>query len=151
MQVPLTEEDDPVEAFFFDRTDEAFGVRVAIRRAVRRLHDTNPGFRQGLLERPAPLRVPIAEQDPMLEERAVVHSGQRARDLLDKPIVWMRGRAEQLHAAGGQVDDERRVVRDQAAPSPDLRGEKVGRRDRDRKSTRLNSSHGMSSRMPSSA
>ena len=63
VQVPLTEEDDPVEAFFFDRTDEAFGVRVAIRRAVRRLYDTNPCPGQGLAERAAPLRVSVAEQD----------------------------------------------------------------------------------------
>ncbi len=48
---PHIEEDDPVEAFFFDRPDEAFGVRVAIRRAVRRLHDTNPRLGQGLAER----------------------------------------------------------------------------------------------------
>ena len=59
-QVSLTENDDPVEAFLFDRPDEAFGVRVAIRRAVRRQYDTNPCLGQGLAERAAPLRVSVA-------------------------------------------------------------------------------------------
>ena len=93
-QVSFTEKDDPVEAFFLDRTDEAFGVRVAIRRAVRRQYDTNPRVGQGLAERAAPLQVSVAEQDPMREKRAIVHIRQRTRDLLDKPVVRMRRRSE---------------------------------------------------------
>ena len=45
-QMRLTKNDDPVEAFLADRPDEAFAVRVAIRRAVRRLYDTNPRLGQ---------------------------------------------------------------------------------------------------------
>jgi hypothetical protein len=38
----------------------------------------------------------------------------------------MRRGAEDLHAAGGQIDNEHRVVRDEASPRPDFRREEIG-------------------------
>ena len=49
---------------------------------------------QGLAERTAPLRISVAEQDPMREKRPIGHVRQRTRDLLDKPVVRMRRRSE---------------------------------------------------------
>lgn len=68
-QVSLTDENDPVEAFLFDRTDQAFGVRVAIRREVRRLHDTNPLY--SAINRSAP-------EDPSLSPPAHARSNSSA-------------------------------------------------------------------------
>ena len=66
----------------------------------------------------------------MREHRAIVHVRQRTRDLLDKAVVRMRRRSEEVHASRREVDHERRVVGDETAGGPDLGGEEVGRRNR---------------------
>jgi hypothetical protein len=45
-----------------DRADEAFSVRVAVRRAMRRLNDAEPAFLQPCANRRTPLGVPVADQ-----------------------------------------------------------------------------------------
>jgi hypothetical protein len=54
-QVGLTEHDDPIEAFLFDRPYEPLRMCIAIRRLKRRLHDPDADIGQGLAERRAPL------------------------------------------------------------------------------------------------
>ncbi len=51
-KVPLAERNHPVEALFFDRSHEAFGVRIRIRRLKRRLHHANARLAQQLLALP---------------------------------------------------------------------------------------------------
>ena len=63
-------------------------------------------------------------------DRTVVGHRQRPHDLLHEQRLGVRRGSEDLHAAGGQVDDEHRVVRDQASPRPDFRREKIGASDR---------------------
>ena len=55
------------------------------------------------------------------------------------------------HAAKNEAKMEKRDLRREMAGGSEDTGRKPGRGDRDRKSTRLNSSHVSESRMPSSA
>ena len=71
-QVRFSQDDDPIQAFLFDRPDETFRVRVAVGRLKRRLHDTNAAVSQGLAERGAPFRVPVADEDPVATEHTVI-------------------------------------------------------------------------------
>src|SRR4029453_3241909 len=41
-EMPFTERNEAVEAFFFNRSNEPFGVRVAVRRAQRRSNHSHP-------------------------------------------------------------------------------------------------------------
>jgi hypothetical protein len=63
-KVPLAQRDDTMEAFLFHRADKPFRMRVAVRRARRRLEYTNASRREPLLHRFAPLRIAIADEDP---------------------------------------------------------------------------------------
>ena len=67
-QVGLPEHDDPIQTFLLDRPDKPLGVRIAIRRPTRRLHDADAHRGQRLPERRAPLGVPITEQDTVVPQ-----------------------------------------------------------------------------------
>ena len=58
-------------------------------------------------------------------EHALVRSGELAHDLAYEGLVWMRRGADDRDASRVQLDHKQRVVRDQAADGPDLRGEEV--------------------------
>ena len=60
---------------------------------------------------------------------ARVRHRQRPDDLLHEQSFWIWRRVEDLHTAGGQVNDEDRGVRHEAPPRPDFRCEEFRTRD----------------------
>ena len=128
-KVPVSQRDQPVEALFLDGADEAFGMGIRVRSAVRRLNYAHTRRCELVPDRVSPLGVAVADQDPASRQGAVVCSDHGSRSLMHEQRVRMAGRAENLHPSGRQVDDEEGVVRDQAAQGPDLRGEEVSTRD----------------------
>jgi hypothetical protein len=97
---------------------------------VEGLHHANAAVGHGPAERGAPFRVSVANQDAMATEHAVICVGQHTSDLAHEGVIWMRGRAHEMHASRFQFDDEKRVVRHQPANGPDLGGEEIRGRDR---------------------
>ncbi len=61
-KMALAQRNDPVEAFFLDGSHKPFGVGIRVRRAIRRLDDTNLGLLQHLPERGTPFRIPVTDQ-----------------------------------------------------------------------------------------
>ena len=61
-QVALTERDHSIETFLFDRPHEPFGVRIRVRRLVRRAHVLDSGLTQLFVNQFRPFRVAIANQ-----------------------------------------------------------------------------------------
>ena len=96
----FTEDDDPIQAFLLDRPDESLRVGIAVGRPKRRLHDADPNVGQGPAKRRTPFGVPIAEQDPVATENAVIGTGQHASDLVHeaRSFDW------NVESQSGQVD-----------------------------------------------
>jgi hypothetical protein len=124
-EVSLPYRNDPVETFVFDRSDEALCVGVSVRRALRRQNHLDPSVAELASDCAAPFPISIANQHAMAREHAVVGRRHNAHHLRHEQIRWMRRGPENPHAAGRQIDHERRVVRDQALPRPDFRGEEI--------------------------
>jgi alkanesulfonate monooxygenase SsuD/methylene tetrahydromethanopterin reductase-like flavin-dependent oxidoreductase (luciferase family) len=80
--VTLPDRNQPVEAFFFDRPDEAFRVRVRIWRALWDEHNVDTGIPQSTSHVAAPLPIPIADQEVRRVHRTSIGHRQRAHDLL---------------------------------------------------------------------
>jgi hypothetical protein len=124
--MPLADRNQPVKALFLNRPHEAFRVRVRIWGALGDTDDADTSIVQSTPHVIAPLPIPIADQNVWRVHRTIVAHRQRPDDLLHEQRLGMRGGPEDLHAAGGQVDDEHRVVRDQSAPRPDFRRKEIG-------------------------
>ena len=92
--VGLTEEYQAIEAFLCNRSNEALRMRIAVRRAVRRLQHADSNVRQRLAKRGAPL----------------IGIGQGASGLADEGVVWMGCRTDEMDSSRLQFDDEQRVV-----------------------------------------
>ncbi|MBE3065015.1 MAG: hypothetical protein IMZ69_08360 [Spirochaetes bacterium] len=58
----------------------------------------------------------------MTSEHTIVRAGQGASDLLDEGAVWMWGGSQEMYAPRHPFDHEQRVVRDEPADGPHLRG-----------------------------
>ena len=129
-EMALAHRNHPIEAFFFDRSNEALRVRVGVRCPYGRLHDVDPRIAQRVAHVLTPFPIAITDQHAMLAQQADVSRRHRATDLSHEEIIGMRRRAHDMHAARGQVDDEHGVVRHQAAPRPDLCREEIRARDR---------------------
>ncbi len=125
----LPEDDHPVEASFLDRAHEPLGVGVAVRSPVRSDYDVDPRVLQLSAELVGELRVSIADQKVMAKEESVNHVSQVAGDLGHEQIVGMACRSSDVDSPSPQVDQEQRVVGDQATWSPHLGREEVGRGD----------------------
>jgi hypothetical protein len=61
--VALAERNQPVQAFFFDRPHEPFGVGVRIGRALGREDNTDGRLVESTPHVTAPLPIPIANED----------------------------------------------------------------------------------------
>ena len=126
----LPDRNQPVQTFFFDRPHETFRVSVRIGRALR----CEDHAETRLLESPphitAPLAIPVADQHRRCVDHTILGHRQCAGDLLHEQCLGMRRGSEDLHAAGSQVDDEHRVVRDQTAPRPHFGREEIGASNR---------------------
>jgi hypothetical protein len=117
-EVPLPDRNQPVQTFFFDRPHEPLCVRIRIGRTRGRENHAGPSVPQLTLHLPAPLPIPIANQDVQRGPRAGLAHCQRPHDLLHEHDLGMRRRSEDLHASGCEVDDEHGVERDQPSPGP---------------------------------
>ncbi len=76
-KVAFPERHDAMQTFLFDGADEALGVCVGIRGAIRRLDDPQPSVRELVSDSPTPLGIPIADEDPV---------GGRARRRQRRPV-----------------------------------------------------------------
>ncbi len=64
IEMPPTEDERPVEALGPDRLDHALGVGIGVRGPDRREDHPRPFRADNLVERPAELRVPVADEEP---------------------------------------------------------------------------------------
>ena len=74
-QCRLRKEDHPVKALALDRENESLGVGVEIRRPHRQAHYLRSGLDQQPSELLAVLRIPVEEEVPLPEEKAVEGNG----------------------------------------------------------------------------
>ena len=91
-EMRLAQDHQAVQTFFLDRSDEPFGVGVAVGRSVGCLDHTNAGGRQRLPNGGAPFRIAITDQEAGIPQTAVVRVGRRARHLQYKALIGMRRR-----------------------------------------------------------
>src|SRR2546425_10246238 len=97
------EDQDPIEAFAPQRSDEALGVRVGPRRPNRRSDDLDALASEDLVEHAGELCVAIVDQEP-----------SRGGSLGERPpkLAGLLGDPERVRAGGhaGQVDPARRYL-----------------------------------------
>src|SRR5262249_22618508 len=60
-EMPFADRNDPIKAFLYDRSHEAFGVRIRIGRLKRRLHYAESGLLQSSTHGRTPLRVSVTD------------------------------------------------------------------------------------------
>ena len=107
--VPLVDDQGAVEEFAADAFDEAFGDRVGPRRPHRRLDDPDVHGGEDSVERGGELGVAIADKEPETAG-GVVEVHEQVAGLLGQPGAGrVGGDPEDVHAAGGVLDDEERV------------------------------------------
>ncbi len=100
-EVILTEDENVVEEFSPDRTDEAFSEGIHVRRAYRRAHDAHPGRGEYASEPSAELHVVVADDNLGY----AVHSG--VSGLLRAPLVGRRIRHRGMqNRSATQVQEE---------------------------------------------
>src|SRR5450759_2867781 len=100
LEVAASADEDPVEAFSADRTDEAFGVAVGLRRPDRGPDLPEPFTAYDFVELGRELRVAVTDQElPAREAPAGAH--REVAGLLGDPRAGgMRGDAGEVDAAG---------------------------------------------------
>ena len=81
-EMALTHRNHPVEAFFFDRSDEALRVRIRVRRPHGRQHDANPRIAQQPSDVLTPFPIAITDQHAVVSQQTGVRGRQRATDLV---------------------------------------------------------------------
>ncbi len=128
-EMPLSERNEAVEAFLFDRTYEPLRVRVAIRRPEGYPYDPHTRRFKNVLNPDAPLAITVADQHS-LRSKQTVRVGHLPRDLEHECLVGMRRAGDELDAPRMGFNDEDRVVRDEPAECPHLAREEIGRHDR---------------------
>jgi hypothetical protein len=121
-EMSLAQRDDPIEAFFFDRSHKSLGVRFRVWCPIRRLDDADPGVLQNLADRPAPFRIPAQIRMRQVSSSAMVseHSTWRIKGLVGK-----RRGPQNLHATRRQMSHEHRLHGHQTAPRPHLCREEI--------------------------
>ena len=129
-KLPLTQGDDSIQALLLDGPDEPLRMRVAVRRTRRCPNHANARRVEQLLRSAAPLRIPIAQQDPSLAQQAVALTGHMPQALNDECLVRVRRRTDHSHPARVQLQNERGVVRHQSSRRPHLGREEVRRHQR---------------------
>jgi hypothetical protein len=95
-KMPFSEWNQPIQAFFFDRPYEPFGVGVCIGGALGREDHTDARFVESTPHVAAPLPVSIANED--VGRARILGHRQRPHDLLHEQRVGMRRGPEDLDA-----------------------------------------------------
>src|SRR5262245_12298428 len=88
-KMALTQWDRLVQAFLFERTDKPLRVRVAVRRAERRLHDSHTRRLEEVLHGDTPLPISIADQDGVCAEDSLDRVRQVTHRLDDELFIGM--------------------------------------------------------------
>jgi len=93
LELAASKDQNPVEALAADRTYEAFGVCVRVRRSDRRPDDARALGLEDLIERRAELRVAVVEHEPQGTWPLGQIDQQVARLLHDPRAAWAAGAA----------------------------------------------------------
>jgi hypothetical protein len=122
LQVPLPDDQQPVQALSADGTDPPLRVGVRVRRLDRRNEHLGALGAEHVVERATELGIPIAQQEldaaPLLAE----HQQQVPCLLGDPGAVGVGSHAGEMDPAGVQLDEEQHVQ----PPKPDdVDGEEV--------------------------
>ena len=105
----LVDDQCAVEEFTADAADEAFGDGVGPRRPRRRLDGRDVEGGEGGVEGGGELGVAIPDEEPVPPAGVVEVHGQVAGQLGQPRSGRVQGDAEDVHPAGGVLDDEERV------------------------------------------
>jgi hypothetical protein len=113
--VALVDDQDAVEEFATNRADEAFGDRVDARCLHRRFDDLDVVGGEDGVEGGVELGVAVADKEPE-SSTGVLEVHEQVAGLLGEPgCRGVRGGAEDVHAAGGVLDDEEDVEHGRSA------------------------------------
>ena len=110
-KVVLAQRDHAAEALLLDRPNEPLGVRVAIRRAERRLNDPDVLLFQELPHGTTPLSIAITGQHATTSQDGIEPIGQITHGLDDERFVGMTRWADDVHSPRLQLNREYRVAR----------------------------------------
>lgn len=101
VELARAKDQQPVQALRARGPHEAFGVRVGLRRAERRLDNVDAFRAEDLVKAGDELRVAVADQEPDVLERA---AEAEVAGLLGDPLaVRVGGRACEVDAAGSEA------------------------------------------------
>jgi len=108
--VPLVDDQHTVSKFGSDSAHKPFGETVRLRTPVRRNPDHLEAYiGQDSIERRCELAGPIADEEPEFSD-AIAEIHHQVTDLLGSPsAVRIGGHAQQMHGAGGNLQDEQHV------------------------------------------
>ena len=113
-QATITNKPEAMQAFSFERTEEALAVRIAVGCPRRDAHDLDTSGTQHVIEsRFAECTATIVDQvrDAMLRVKAGIGHGQRAGNLLHDGLVGMARDRAQIHAACCHLHHHAHVTR----------------------------------------
>ena len=89
-EVPLTQRNQPIQAFLFDRPNKPLRMRIAVRSTERCLDHPHTRRLEQLSNRKTPLPIAVADQDAVSVEHALVRRCELADYLPYEGLVWMR-------------------------------------------------------------
>jgi hypothetical protein len=115
--MPLVDDQEAVEEFAADRPDKAFGGRIRPRCTHRRLDDPDVDGGEDGVERGGELVVSVSDEEPEAAVGVIEVHEQIAGDLGEPGAGRMGGDAQDVHTAGGVLDNEERVSRCRAIVS----------------------------------
>ena len=109
LEVPLVQDQQPVETFRAGGAYEPLGTRVGLWRAERRANDVNPVASEHVIKTLGEFLIPIANQKPY-RLRALRQRPRQLASLLDDPWRARIGRAtRQMHTTATQLNEEEDV------------------------------------------
>jgi hypothetical protein len=115
--MPLVDDQEAVEEFAADCPDKAFGGRIRPRCTHRRLDDPDVDGGEDGVERGGELVVSVSDEEPEAAVGVIEVHEQIAGDLGEPGAGRMGGDAQDVHTAGGVLDNEERVSRCRAIVS----------------------------------
>ena len=86
-EMPLTQRNDPIQAFLFDGPNKALRMRIAVRGTERGLDHAHTRRLEQVSNRKTPLPIAVADQEAVSVEHALACSGELAYDLEYEGLV----------------------------------------------------------------
>jgi hypothetical protein len=97
-EVALTQGNDAVQAFFFDRANKPLRVGIAVRRTKRCPGHAHTRRLEQMSNGGAPLPISVADQEALPVEHAVGRIGEMTRDLEHDAFIRMRRAANDVNS-----------------------------------------------------